>query len=143
MTTDTDNSTHAQAGPWLDAVAWDERGLVPAIAQDADAGDVLMLAWMDRAALTATVTSGQATYWSRSRRRLWCKGETSGHVQQVVAIRLDCDGDAIVLRVRQAGGIACHTGRASCFYRGLEQTGGDWHWVAHDPVLKNPDEIYG
>jgi len=127
------------AGAWLDAVRWDERGLVPAIAQDADTGAVLMVAWMNREALALTAREGRAVYWSRSRGRLWPKGEQSGHVQLVRELRLDCDGDVIVLRVNQLGGIACHTGRASCFYRVLQ--GGSWHTV--EPVLKNPDEIYG
>lgn len=126
----------------LDAVAWDERGLVPVIAQDADNGQVLMLAWMNREALTASIDSGRATYWSRSRHKLWCKGETSGHVQRIVELRLDCDNDAILLRVQQVGGIACHTGRASCFYQGLDVTEGRAEWVACAPILKDPDAIY-
>lgn len=123
---------------WLDAVVWDERGLVPAIAQDAGGGRVLTLAWMNREALAATAESGYATYWSRSRGELWRKGETSGHRQRVVELRLDCDGDAVLLRVEQAGGIACHTGRESCFFRRLE----DGAWQAADPLLKDPAEIY-
>lgn len=123
---------------WLDAVAWDERGLVPAIAQDAAGGRVLTLAWMNREALAATAESGYATYWSRSRGELWRKGETSGHRQRVMELRLDCDGDAILLRVEQAGGIACHTGRESCFFRRLE----DGAWQDVDPVLKDPADIY-
>ena len=123
---------------WLDEVAWDERGLVPAIAQDAEGGRVLTLAWMNREALAATAESGYATYWSRSRGKLWRKGESSGHRQRVVEMRLDCDSDAVLLRVEQAGGIACHTGRESCFFRRLE----DGAWRAADPVLKDPAEIY-
>lgn len=124
---------------WLDEVRWDADGLVVAIAQDADSGRVLMVAWMNREALAETARGGRAVYWSRSRRRLWRKGEESGHAQQVHEIRLDCDGDAVLLRVGQAGGIACHTGRASCMFRRLE--GGAW--VETDPVLKDPDDIYG
>src|SRR5699024_3988735 len=142
MKPDSDNSTRTDRQSYLDDVAWDERGLVPVIAQDADSGAVLMLAWMNRAALAATLHSDCATYWSRSRGRLWRKGETSGHVQHVVDIRLDCDNDAVLLRVTQAGGIACHTGRASCFYQALETAGDERNWVASDPVLKAPDEIY-
>ena len=126
---------------WLDEVAWDRDGLVLAIAQEAGSGDVLMLAWMNREALARTVASGQAVYWSRSRQRLWHKGEESGHFQQVHAIRLDCDADVVLLEVTQLGhspGIACHTGRHSCFYRRLD--GG--HWQAVDPVLEDPDRIY-
>lgn len=128
------------AEPWLEAVRWDDAtGLVPAIAQDATSHRVLTLAWMNREALAATVASGRVHYWSRSRRRLWSKGETSGHVQQVKEIRIDCDSDAILLQVEQVGGIACHTGRASCFF--LKYDSG--RWVACDPVLKDPAMIYG
>ena len=123
---------------WLDAIKWDEQGLVPAIAQDAQTGRVLMLAWMDRAALAATAETGTAVYFSRSRGRRWRKGEESGHVQRVREIRLDCDADAVVLSVEQVGGIACHTGRERCFYRRL--LAGEW--VETDPVLKDPGEIY-
>ncbi|MDW8467807.1 MAG: phosphoribosyl-AMP cyclohydrolase [Burkholderiales bacterium] len=124
---------------WLEEVRWNAEGLVPAIAQEAASGRVLTLAWMNREALAETVRRGEAVYWSRSRRRLWRKGETSGHVQRVRELRLDCDRDAIVLLVEQAGGIACHTGRASCFYRRLEAG----RWVAVDPVLEDPAAIYG
>lgn len=124
---------------WLDAVKFDERGLVPAIAQDVASGETLMLAWMNREALTETRRRGEAVYFSRSRGRLWHKGESSGHVQRVRSIRLDCDGDVILLGVEQAGGIACHTGRRSCFYRELSD--GQWREVA--PVLQSPAEIYG
>lgn len=127
-----------QAEAWLDAVHWDALGLAPVVTQDAASGRVLTLAWMNRAALGETLRSGQAVYWSRSRSKLWHKGEESGHVQKVVEIRLDCDADAILLRVEQVGGIACHTGRERCFYLKLE----DGRWVETDPVLKDPAEIY-
>jgi phosphoribosyl-AMP cyclohydrolase len=128
------------ADDWLDAVRWDaETGLVPAIAQDATSRRVLTLAWMNRDALRATVESGRVHYWSRSRRKLWNKGETSGHVQQVKEIRIDCDSDAILLQVEQVGGIACHTGRESCFFLKFDSD----RWVASDPVLKDPATIYG
>ena len=126
--------------PDLDSVCWNADGLVPAIAQDADSGHVLMLAWMNRAALAETLASGRAVYWSRSRRALWRKGETSGHSQQVREVRLDCDGDTVLLRVTQAGGIACHTGRSSCFFRRWDPANG---WEAVEPVLKDPEDIYG
>ena len=123
----------------LDKVKWSENGLVPAIAQDAVSGRVLNLAWMNREALARTVETGEAHYWSRSRRQLWHKGEQSGHVQKVKSLRLDCDEDAVLLQVEQQGGIACHTGRESCFFQRLE----DGRWVSADPVLKDPHEIYG
>jgi phosphoribosyl-AMP cyclohydrolase len=123
---------------WLEAVAWNEQGLVPALAQDATSGRALMLAWMNREALLTTLREGRAVYWSRSRKRLWRKGEESGHVQVVREIRLDCDGDSVLLLVDQQGDIACHTGRLSCFYRRLE--GGRWHIT--DPVLRDPHDIY-
>lgn len=123
---------------WLDEVRWDAAGLVAAVAQEAASGRVLTIAWMNREALAATVAEGRAVYWSRSRQCLWRKGEESGHVQRVVELRLDCDGDAVVLLVEQLGGIACHTGRVSCFYRRL--TDGVWETV--DPVLKDPKDIY-
>jgi phosphoribosyl-AMP cyclohydrolase len=123
---------------WLDDVLWDERGLVPAIAQEKGTGRVLMFAHMNREALERTAATGEAHYWSRSRNRLWHKGEESGHIQRVSAIRLDCDGDVVLLDVEQDGGIACHTGRASCFFRRLE----DGRWVDVDPVLKDPEHIY-
>jgi phosphoribosyl-AMP cyclohydrolase len=123
---------------WLDEVKWDGQGLIAAVAQDALSSRVLTVAWMNRQALAATVQEGRAVYWSRSRQKLWRKGEESGHVQRLVELRLDCDGDAIVLRVEQVGGIACHTGRESCFYRVYAQDA--WHSV--DPVLKAPSEIY-
>ena len=124
---------------WLDDVAWDAQGLIAAVAQDATTGRVLTVAWMNREALAATAAEGRAVYWSRSRRKLWRKGEESGHVQRLVELRLDCDGDAIVMRVEQIGGIACHTGRESCFYR--RHAGDSWETV--DPVLKSPEAIYG
>jgi len=127
------------AGHWLDEVAFDERGLVPVIAQDAVTSRVLMVAWANREALAETLAGGRAVYWSRSRDRLWRKGEESGHVQHVREIRLDCDGDAILLLVEQVGGIACHTGRERCFYRRLEHD----RWVEVEPVLKDPAAIYG
>lgn len=123
---------------WLDALAWDAQGLVPAVAQEVGSGRVLMLAWMNREALAETAASGRAVYWSRSRKRLWRKGEESGHVQRVAEIRLDCDADVVLLQVEQLGGIACHTGRHSCFYSRLE--GG--RWVSVDPVLRDPATIY-
>ena len=124
---------------WLDQVKWAADGLVAAIAQDAASGKVLTLAWMNREALARTVETGEAHYWSRSRRRLWRKGESSGFVQTVREVRLDCDDDAILLKVEQAGGIACHTGREHCFFQRLE--GG--RWVNVDPVVKDPRTIYG
>ncbi len=124
---------------WLDKVKWDEKGLAPAIAQDAASGKVLMVAWMNREALARTVASGEAVYWSRSRRKLWHKGEESGHVQKVRELRLDCDEDVILLSVEQAGGIACHTGRHNCFF----QKYADGKWVVTDPVIKAPEDIYG
>lgn len=123
----------------LDAVAWNEQGLVPAIAQDAATGQVLTLAWMNRNALEASIREGRAVYWSRSRSRLWRKGEESGHVQRIREIRLDCDADAVLLLVEQVGGIACHTGRERCFYRLLDGDG----WRETDPVLRDPAAIYG
>lgn len=123
---------------FLSAVNWNEQGLVPAIAQDAASGRILMMAWMNREALQLTVEKNQAVYWSRSRGKLWHKGESSGHQQTIKELRLDCDADVIVLQVEQAGGIACHTGRESCFYSVLR----DGQWQAVDPVIKNPDEIY-
>ena len=123
---------------WLDSVAWNADGLVPAVAQDAASGEVLMVAWMNRDALAATAESGEAVYWSRSRRALWKKGETSGHVQRVREIRLDCDGDTLVLQVESVGGVACHTGRRRCFFNLLEGAGGERRWVETDPVLEPP-----
>ncbi len=123
---------------FLDEIAWDAQGLIAVVTQDGASGRVLTVAWMNRAALEETVRRGEAVYWSRSRKRLWRKGEESGHVQKVLELRLDCDADALLLKVEQAGGIACHTGRESCFYRRLE----DARWVSTDPVLKDPSLIY-
>ena len=128
----------AVSGWFLDEVCWTPEGTVPVIAQDVATGRVLMLAWMNREALTLTVQTGEAHYWSRSRQRLWRKGEQSGHVQRVSEVRLDCDGDALLVCVEQAHGIACHTGRERCFFRRYDQG----RWVVTDPVLKEPDEIY-
>ncbi len=123
---------------WLNDIRWGDDGLIAAIAQDADSGDVLTLAWMNREALIETIKNGYAVYWSRSRQRLWKKGEQSGHTQKVQDVYLDCDKDAVLLRVSQTGGIACHTGRKSCFFLKFE----DKRWVESSPVLKDPDEIY-
>lgn len=123
---------------WLDEIKWSAEGLVPAIAQEAGSGRVLMVAWMNREALQETAASGRAVYWSRSRNTLWRKGEESGHVQRVREMRLDCDADVILLTVEQTGGIACHTGRHSCFFRRLEN--GEWRTV--DAVVKEAAEIY-
>jgi len=133
------SSDNVETPDWLDAIRWTEDGLVPAIAQDAETGDILMMAWMNRESLRLTAEEGQAVYWSRSRGKLWRKGETSGHQQVIRDIRLDCDEDVILLNVEQKGGIACHTGRRSCFYRSLK----DGQWVSVDPVIKDPDAIYG
>ncbi len=130
--------TAASAESWLDEIRFNEQGLVPAIAQDAVSGKVLMMAWMNREALKLTAERGEAVYWSRSRGKLWHKGEESGHTQKLVDLRFDCDEDVILLKVEQKGGIACHTGRESCFYRQLQ---GD-KWVSVDAVLKDPDLIY-
>jgi len=123
---------------WLNKVNWSADGLVTAVAQDAVTGRVLMVAWMDREALKMTWQKNEAVYWSRSRKKLWHKGEESGHFQKIKEIRLDCDGDVILLKVEQQGGIACHTGRESCFFNLLE----DGKWIEADPVLKPPNEIY-
>ncbi len=124
----------------IESVVFNESGLVPAIAQDAASGTVLMVAWMNREALEETVASGRAVYFSRSRQKLWRKGEESGHVQKVLDIRLDCDGDVLLLSVEQIGGIACHTGRVHCFYRQLDESG---QWAVVDAVVKDPSLIYG
>jgi phosphoribosyl-AMP cyclohydrolase len=123
---------------WIESVAWNADGLAPAVAQDAASGEVLMLAWMNRESLARTVATGEATYWSRSRQALWRKGESSGHVQRVVEIRLDCDADSLLLRVESVAGIACHTGRRRCFFNRLESQGPGRRWVATDPVLADP-----
>ena len=123
---------------WLNEVIFDANGLIPAIAQDKNTGALLMLAWMNREALSETVRSGRAVYWSRSRKRLWRKGEESGHIQLVKQVRIDCDADVIVLEVEQVGGIACHTGHERCFFRKLE----NGQWVETEPSLKDPGQIY-
>lgn len=123
---------------WLDRIQWTADGLVPAIAQDADNGRVLMMAWMNRESLQHTVECGEAVYWSRSRQQFWRKGETSGNLQKVRSIRLDCDHDVLLLTVEQMGGIACHTGRQSCFFEELRAG----EWIAVDPILKEPGEMY-
>jgi len=123
---------------WLDDIKWDNDGLVPAIAQETGTGKILMMAWMNRESLELTVKEGRAIYWSRSRNKLWRKGEESGHVQVLKDIRLDCDNDVVLLDVEQLGGIACHTGRHNCFYKQLKNA----EWVEVEPVIKNPDEIY-
>lgn len=128
---------------WIDAVAWNADGLVPAIAQDATSGEVLMVAWMSRESLQRTFDSGEAVYWSRSRQALWRKGETSGHVQRVVEIRLDCDADTVLLRVHSQGGVACHTGRRRCFFNLLERAKGGARWRETDPVLEPPKGAHG
>ena len=124
---------------WLEKISWSADGLLPVIAQDADSGEVLMFAWMNRQALAETARSGEAVYFSRSRQRLWRKGESSGHVQKVREMLIDCDHDCLLLKVEQTGGIACHTGRRSCFFE--RRTGDDW--VVVSPVLKDPGDIYG
>jgi len=123
----------------LQPILWNEQGLVPAVAQDWQTGEVLMLAWMNREALELTIQERRAVYWSRSRQALWRKGEESGHVQHLKELRIDCDADTVLMKVEQVGGIACHTGRRSCFYQVLE----DGSWQASDKILKQPDEIYG
>jgi len=123
----------------LNDINWNEQGLVPVITQDWQTGEVLMLAWMNRDALQLTLDEGRAVYWSRSRRALWRKGETSGHVQQLKEMRIDCDADTVLIRVEQVGGIACHTGRRSCFFQRLD----DGAWRITDGVLKDPEEMYG
>lgn len=140
---------------WLDRIRWDENGLAPAIAQDAASGRVLMVAWMNREALVETVRTGRGVYWSRSRGRLWRKGEESGNWQRVFEVRTDCDADVILMQIEQKGGAACHTGRESCFFRRLETSSGDdplaqasdvaaaLRWQTTDPVLKDPAQMYG
>ncbi len=123
---------------WLDQIKWDDKGLVPVIAQEKDTGDVMMFAWMNREALQKTAELKRAVYFSRSRNKLWFKGEESGHVQKIHEIRIDCDEDVILLKIEQIGGIACHTGRHSCFFKKLDNE----NWLVDQPVIKNPDEIY-
>jgi phosphoribosyl-AMP cyclohydrolase len=127
---------------WLNKVKWDEHGLVPVIAQEVRTNDVLMFAWMNREALSKTVELGEAVYWSRSRKKLWHKGEESGHIQKVHEVRLDCDEDVVLLKVEQTGGIACHTGRHSCFFQKFEGTARSGDWQTVEPVLKDPESIY-
>jgi len=139
--------TTPQRPPWLDEVRFDAQGLIPAISQDAQTGQILMVAWMNAESLAETAATGRAVFWSRSRNRLWRKGEESGHTQRLLELRLDCDGDVLLLKVEQLGAIACHTGRASCFYRRLdkssdEATNPGSQWVIVDPVLKDPELIY-
>ena len=130
------------ATPWLNQIKWDEHGLVPVIAQEAGSNDVLMFAFMNREALQQTVATGEAVYWSRSRKKLWHKGEESGHVQKVRELRLDCDNDVVLLKIEQVEGIACHTGRHSCFFQRLQGEGAERGWVSVEPVLKDPESIY-
>lgn len=127
---------------WLSRINWNEQELIPVIAQEVGTNAVLMVAWMNREALTRTVELGQAVYWSRSRKKLWHKGEESGHFQRVHEIRLDCDEDVLLLKVEQEGNLACHTGRHSCFFQKLDTTSEQPTWIEVDPVLKNPDDIY-
>jgi phosphoribosyl-AMP cyclohydrolase len=137
---------------WLNELKWDDNGLIPAIAQDEKTGKVLMFAWMNRQSLAMSVETGRAVYWSRSRVKIWAKGEESGHVQKIKSIRVDCDKDVILLSIEQIGGIACHTGRESCFYFQLEDSQlekqpdapikTEQHWKAVEPVIKNPEDIY-
>ena len=127
---------------WLDRIKWDQNGLIPAIAQELGSNQILMVAWMNRESLTRTVACGQAVYWSRSRNKLWHKGEESGHFQKVHHIRLDCDDDVLLLQVEQVGGMACHTGRHSCFFHELQSNDGAMGWVEVEPVLKDPGDIY-
>ncbi|UCE88872.1 MAG: phosphoribosyl-AMP cyclohydrolase [Pseudomonadota bacterium] len=124
---------------WLDQIKWTDDGLVPVIAQEQSTGKVLMFAWMNRESLALTASEGNAVYWSRSRQKLWRKGEESGHVQRVSEIRTDCDSDVVLITVEQVGGIACHTGRQRCFYQRLT----DDAWVSDEPIIKDPDKIYG
>ena len=124
---------------WLDEVRWNAEGLVPVVVQEAESGSLLMVAWMNREALALTAEEGRSVFWSRSRKQLWRKGETSGHRQEVLEMRLDCDEDVVLLKVRQHGGMACHTGRHHCFYRRFR----DGRWETVEPVLKSPEAIYG
>jgi phosphoribosyl-AMP cyclohydrolase len=128
---------------WVESVAWNADGLVPAVAQDASTGEVLMLAWMNREALARTLESGSATYWSRSRKAPWTKGETSGQYLRVLEVRLDCDADAVLLRVESVKGVACHTGRRRCFFNKLEGAPGSRRWVATDPIVAGADATDG
>lgn len=127
---------------WLDRIQWNDQGLIPVVTQETGTNIVLMLAWMNREALLKTIESGQAIYWSRSRNKIWAKGEESGHIQKIIDIRLDCDEDTILLEVEQIGGIACHTGRHSCFYQKFTGNITNGEWTITEPVLKNPNTIY-
>ena len=129
----------SQTGKLTDDIRWNEQGLVPAIAQDWQTGEVLMLAWMNREALELTISESRAIYWSRSRQAIWRKGEESGHIQRLMELRIDCDADTVLMKVEQLGGIACHTGRRSCFYRKREPDG----WLVTDELVRSPDDIYG
>lgn len=142
MINPTTNDTVSNHPAWLAEIKFDDQGLIPAISQDATTNQILMVAWMNAESLLETAHTGRAVFWSRSRKKLWRKGEESGHVQRLIEMRLDCDADVVLLKVEQIGGIACHTGRASCFYRRLDQTGGTSQWIATDPVLKDPELIY-
>ena len=133
------NAMTMTGNPLTSAVQWNELGLVPAIAQDWQTGEVLMMAWMNAESLALTVAEGRAVYWSRSRQALWRKGESSGNVQLLKELRLDCDGDTLLLKVEQVGGIACHTGRQHCFYQRWNSD----NWQVTDEVLKSPEELYG
>ena len=126
---------------WLDEIKWDDRGLIPAIAQDYKTGEILMVAWMNRESIELSIQEQRAIYWSRSRQKLWRKGEESGNVQRLHQLRLDCDADVLLLEVEQIGGVACHTGRRSCFYRKLDVASGKW--VIDADVIKDPEELYG
>lgn len=130
---------HDMATDWLERIHWNAEGLIPVVTQESGSGRVLTVAWVDREALQQTAATGEVHYWSRSRKKLWHKGEESGHVQKVKAVRLDCDEDVLLFEVEQVGGIACHTGRHSCFFQELR----NGEWVAVDPVLKDPKAIYG
>jgi phosphoribosyl-AMP cyclohydrolase len=129
----------SQTGNLTSDIRWNEQGLVPAIAQDWQTGEVLMLAWMNREALELTISESRAIYWSRSRQAIWRKGEESGHIQKLIELRIDCDADTVLMKVEQLGGIACHTGRRSCFYRKREPDG----WLVTDAIVRSPDDIYG
>lgn len=133
-----EKTSDAKSADWLDVIKWDEQGLIPAIAQEAETGRILMVAWMNRESLALTVQENRAIYWSRSRNKLWRKGEESGHVQKLIELRLDCDNDVITMIVEQLGGIACHTGRHSCFYKQLI----DGKWEEVEPILQDPASIY-
>jgi phosphoribosyl-AMP cyclohydrolase len=141
-TTSTTTATTGGNAKWLKKIKWDEQGLVPVIAQEAGSNDVLMFAWMNRDALARTVELGEAVYWSRSRKKLWHKGEESGHTQKVLEIRLDCDEDVVLLKIEQTGGIACHTGRNSCFYQKFDGDLKTGEWLVAEPVLQDPATIY-